>query len=371
VSSAAQLRSTLVADLIRSGDLVSPECIDAFLAVPRHVFVPRFFLDQREVSISADPKLNREWLELVYSDEPLLTQVGGSSQWLSSSSQPSLMAAMLEALQLSGKGRVLEIGTGTGYNAALLCEIVGDTRVTSVDIDEELITSARRRLASAGYRPTLVALDGAEGFPERSPYDRIIATCSVDRVPSPWLSQTAEEGLILVNLYRDLGGGAIAKLQVTEKEASGHFVSFSGGYMPSRAYTMTNAFDLYESRNESNPTQRPTRIGVDVFNNDSFGMFAALRMTAHRLTVTPEEEPEQLWLLSPDGSWACHTDGPTGPLVTQGGPARLWDTLESAYTDWTSLGSPPRESFGLTVTQTGEHTLWYDSPSGPSWTLVT
>ncbi|QYN32955.1 methyltransferase domain-containing protein [Pseudonocardia sp. DSM 110487] len=79
---------------------------------------------------------------------------------------------------------VLEIGTG--YNAALLCHRLGSEAVTSIDIDPELVDAARETLMSVGFTPTLVAGDGADGVPERAPFDRILATCAVPAVPGAW-----------------------------------------------------------------------------------------------------------------------------------------------------------------------------------------
>src|SRR5262249_50607853 len=148
---------------------------------------------------------------------------------------PSLMARMLEALDITGTERVLEIGTGTGYNAALLCEGLDDGgHVVSVDIDGGLVEAARAHLSSLGYAPTVATVDGEAGYPDPAPYDRIIATCSLPRVPVEWIAQTAEGGLILLNLFRDLGGGALALLRVEGGQASGHFLPTYGGFMPTR-----------------------------------------------------------------------------------------------------------------------------------------
>jgi SAM-dependent methyltransferase len=90
----------------------------------------------------------------------------------SSSTMPSLMARMLEALDVRDGHRVLEIGTGTGYNAALLCHRLGPRNVVSIDIDPTLVAAARSRLADLGYHPTLVAGDGTTGAVQHGPYDR-------------------------------------------------------------------------------------------------------------------------------------------------------------------------------------------------------
>ncbi|MGH3930423.1 MAG: methyltransferase domain-containing protein [Pseudonocardiaceae bacterium] len=95
--------------------------------------------------------------------------------------------------------RALEIGTGTGYQAGLMCHRLGDRNVFSVDIDANLVALAQQRLASIGYRPTLAALDGELGFAEHQPYDHIIATCSVPAVSRSWGEQLAPDGSIIVD----------------------------------------------------------------------------------------------------------------------------------------------------------------------------
>jgi len=134
---------------------------------------------------AAERQQRAHWLAAVYSDESLITKVvhvpsprgSGYQRFTSSSTLPSLMLTMLEALDVTDGCRVLEIGTGSGYNAALLCERLGSELLTSVDVDLELIELAGPRLAANGYTPTLAAVDGAKGYPPRAPYDRVIATC--------------------------------------------------------------------------------------------------------------------------------------------------------------------------------------------------
>lgn len=212
----SSLAGALVDALITDGALRSERWIRAFRAVPRDAFVPCVFVDPQhdgryEPLNGARPGQRHEWLELVYCDEPLVVQVDGAT-WLSSSSQPSLMARMLEALAVTGAERVLEIGTGTGYNAALLCQGLGSGQVTSVDIDAGLVGRARTRLRVLGFQPAVAVADGSQGWPSGAPYDRIMATCSMPSVPAAWISQCASGALIMVNLYRELGGGALALL---------------------------------------------------------------------------------------------------------------------------------------------------------------
>jgi predicted O-methyltransferase YrrM len=136
----------------------------------------------------------------------------------SSSTLPSLMLTMLEAMDVTDNCRVLEIGTGSGYNAALLCERLGGEHVTSVDIDPELVELARERLATNGYTPTLAAVDGADGYPKGAPYDRIIATCSVPAIPPACLTQAAPGGVIMAD----------------DGTATGRFIPGYASFMPLR-----------------------------------------------------------------------------------------------------------------------------------------
>ncbi|HWR47240.1 MAG TPA: methyltransferase domain-containing protein [Pseudonocardiaceae bacterium] len=129
-------------------------------------------------------------MELVYSDTTLITAVADYAERgvripVSSSSKPDLMVRMLEELDVTDGDRVLEIGTGTGYNAALLSHRLGSQNVFSLDVDPALIAAARPRLTRLGYHPTLAAVDGAAGLAGHAPYARIIATCSVPAIPPP------------------------------------------------------------------------------------------------------------------------------------------------------------------------------------------
>lgn len=377
---AAQLRRALVGELVKAGSLHDPRWVAAFEMVPRHQFVPSYLIRQADGTFEpmdgTDPARRREWLEQVYSDEPLVIETDGTFP-VSSSTQPSLMAEMLEALEITGPERVLEIGTGTGYNAALLCAGLGtDEQVVSVDIAVGLVETARRRLAALGYRPTLAAIDGTAGYPNGAPYARIIATCSVPEVPRAWLDQVRDGGLILVNLYRVLGGGALARLHVAGGGASGNFLPYFGGFMPTRTLRRVPASELLGTRRAQgeqatrDEVRRPATFDADVLKDDTFGMLAALRVNAQQLWLIPEDEPEQFWLVDSEGSWAYLTAGAGDDRVAvQGGPLRLWDELEQAYAEWIALGRPPREEYGLTITRNGDHILWHGTPDGPTWTL--
>lgn len=235
------LAATLTDRLTSQGAITEQVWRDVVAAVPRHVFVPTFYGDGEppEVFDAGDAR----WLPQVYSDETLVTQrkeypgQPGFSWSTSSSTRPSLMLRMLHLLDVRDGMSVLEIGTGTGYNAALLCERLGARHVTTMDIDPELTDTARRRLADAGYRPTVVTGDGPGGWPGQAPYDRIIATVAMEQVPYVWVEQTRPGGVILADI-RPRGmtwAGALARLTVTDDGvAQGSLVPCTWGFMSAR-----------------------------------------------------------------------------------------------------------------------------------------
>jgi protein-L-isoaspartate(D-aspartate) O-methyltransferase len=323
----------------------------AFCGVPRQVFVPEYYADTDDGTFAAAADL-----EVIYSDEPLVTQLDPYGVPASSSTMPSLMAAMLDGLEVTGGERVLEIGTGTGYNAALLCHRLGDANVISVDIAADLVEHARARLARLGYRPTLAAGDGADGHPAAAPFDRIIATCAWPRVPAAWLGQVRDGGLILVNLFRGLYGGGLAVLRMQGGQATGGFLPRYGGFMPSRTAPGPGRLphpDLAEG------TRRPTVLGHQALDDDGFALVAALTVDVVRIPRWSADRAEQLWLHAPDGSWACLREDD----VVQGGPVKLWDVIEDTDRRWRAAACPP---VTLTVTSGGDHLARYGDAC---WTI--
>ena len=190
----------------------------ALRGVPRHWFVERFWVGGREYDCETeDGEGWAEALGVVYSDEALITRRDEEGSPTSSASQPSVVAMMLEALDLERGMRVLEIGAGTGYNAALMAEVVGDAGlVTTIDINGDVVAQTRRLLARAGYGGIrVVEGDGALGHAESVPFDRIVATVGCSDVSWAWVDQLRTDGLLLLPL--DYGGAhPLVKLRVVE-----------------------------------------------------------------------------------------------------------------------------------------------------------
>ncbi|MEV4642807.1 ATP-grasp peptide maturase system methyltransferase [Actinoplanes sp. NPDC049548] len=371
----AEERAALTASLYDAGELTDPHLIDAFKGVPRAAFLPAFFVPTPDGRWRAIDSSSAEYLPMVYADTTLTTQLDGKVDpdpaaeprkglGTSSSTQPGLMASMLEALSLTGGERVLEIGTGTGYNAALLCHRLGDRQVTSVEVDQQVTDVARDRLRGLGYLPTVVTGDGAAGWPDRAPYDRVIATASFPTIPRAWVEQTVDGGLIVASLWRDLGGGPLVRLIVQGGQARGHFLAQFGGFMPTREVTMTA--DALSTALGQKGVTRPTRLRGDVLTHPHAGLWIALRVCGVTWTgFTPDGGHEQLWLFAPDGSWAVVEDA--AGTVEQYGTRNLWDEVESVHQQWTDVDQPNRERMGLTVTRNGAHEFWLDDPANIQW----
>jgi protein-L-isoaspartate(D-aspartate) O-methyltransferase len=182
------LRQHLLDQVRKQGAAADPLVVDALRTVPRHLFLPDLRPDQ------------------AYQDEAIVTKRDEGGRPISSSSQPTIMAIMLDQLAAQRGQNVLEIGAGTGFNAALLAHIVGEQgRVTSVDLDEDTVERARENLDAAGCPDVvLVTSDGALGYPDNAPYDRIIATVGVWDLAPAWHDQLAPGGRLVAPL--DLHG---------------------------------------------------------------------------------------------------------------------------------------------------------------------
>ena len=181
---ADHLRDVLVEDLVEQGAISSEAVRQAFENVPRHLFVPR-------VDVAT-----------AFSDQPIFVRWDQGTP-VSSSTQPTIMAIMIEQLGLELGSRVLEIGSGTGYNAAILAHIVGDNgSVITVDIDQDIVDEAAGNLSKTGYdNVKCICWDGFEGFSADQPYDRIIVTVGAYDVSSHWVDQLRDGGIMVVPLW--------------------------------------------------------------------------------------------------------------------------------------------------------------------------
>jgi protein-L-isoaspartate(D-aspartate) O-methyltransferase len=184
-----RLRETLVAQLERAGVLRSPAVAAAMRAVPRHLFLPMVRAEE------------------TYADQAIALKVDGD-EILSSISQPSMIVQMLELLEVRPGDRILEVGTGSGYNAALLSHLAGPAgSVTSIELDPEMYQRASRTLAELGYdRVRVLGGDGAAGSDSAQTYDRAAITARCDDIPSSWWDALRDGGRMVIPLRLPAAG---------------------------------------------------------------------------------------------------------------------------------------------------------------------
>ncbi|APS20325.1 methyltransferase [Streptomyces sp. Tue 6075] len=347
----------LVRDLADRG-LLNGRWLQVFEAVPRSRFVPAAVW--RQFPDRCEPVMGTEaWLALVNSDEPVVTQLddgaeGGPGVATSSNSMPSMVARMLGLLDIEDGQRVLEIGTGTGYVAALLCERLGDDLVHSVELDPVVARQAAEALAQSGYRPQLRVGDGEQPWPGLGLVDRLIATCALRYVPYALLRQVRPGGIVVAPLAREFWSGAMVRLRVQDDGTA--VGPFCGGatYMPMRSHRVP---DLHGVQGKG----RARAAGLDPAEllDLGFALFAGARLPGVRLIHQDTEEGVQVWVTRENGSAATAA---TGDEVWQYGPGFLWEEIEQTWWEYETAGRPDAGQFGLTVTDRRQQ-VWLRDPS--------
>jgi protein-L-isoaspartate(D-aspartate) O-methyltransferase len=356
--------------LVRDTAITDPVWRSVFAALPRHLFVPSYWaLDEYNSPAvlvdGADPGQRAAWLDTVYSDRFLITQWAPGDYdgrpiriVTSSASQPRTVAVMLDRLAVADGHRVLEVGTGTGYNAGLLSARLGDDCVTSVDLDPALVADAAGALAAAGYSPGLFATDGAHGWPGGAPYDRIIATCAVDDIPEAWIDQLTPGGRIVAPLT--FGGALVVLDKIGEAEVRGAVDSFAVYFMPLRA-------SLGQAKPETIAPVLPAAGGIShqgstamdptSLDDPDFQLWLALHLRGvHVATGYRDGRRSNVTVYTSRSQATCLIEPAAGMeslrAVVQYG-SRLWDTVESAWFSWVRLGRPDRSRLRLVARSEG------------------
>ncbi|WP_255308282.1 methyltransferase domain-containing protein [Streptomyces marincola] len=347
---------------------------EAFAALPRAAFLPRVMWPHDQVTDTfatidrtSDPE---GWRAAADADVPIVTQWDDGRHTgpmpgrdaTSSSSKPSLVAAMLATLDAEPGMRVLEIGTGTGWTAALLAHRLGAGHVTSVEIDPRVARAAGSALRRAGLHTRLVVGDGALGAPGHAPFDRIVVTCGMRRVPSAWLRQLRPGGRLLMPwgtpfvLHRD---GLVSLTSRPDGTAAGRFadlVSFM---------RMRSQRDRLPSYPRDLPLHDHESAVWPPGGWAPFPFLAGLRLTDAAYAEQRHEDGRTVWLYDLAGAgWtaAVRRDGVApGVVVRRAGRRPLWEEYTAAHSWWREAGEPGIERFGLTVRPDGSATPWLDA----------
>jgi protein-L-isoaspartate O-methyltransferase len=313
----------------------------------------------------------------VYNDDTLVTRVGAlhadhaqpgdraPGLPTSSSTLPGLIVRMLHLLDPRPGHQVLDVGTGSGYSAALLSHRLGDGRVTSIDVDTYLVDAARERLASFGRSPRLEIRDATGELPDGG-YDKILATVSVRPVPHRWLEALRPGGRIITTIVgtsllvsADMGDDGIARGQILADPANFMRTRQSPDYPP-------RLDQVYDAARDA-PGDDVRRIDgplPDLWTDWSLrSLFELDSPDIENRSATLDDGSEIIWLLGSDGSWA-RAEGANGS-VHQSGPRRLWDDLERVQKRWSDARRFALHELAVTLAP-NRSTL--TSPDG-SWSL--
>ncbi|MCH0543174.1 methyltransferase domain-containing protein [Streptomyces sp. MUM 203J] len=339
-----------------------------WLRVPREHFVPERIW--RQVPTGCVPVTGRDRLALIHSDEPVVTQIDdgrpdGPGIATCSNSKPSMVARMLQLLDVQDGHRVLEVGTGTGHLAALLCARVGERNIHTVEVDSYLAHQAADRLSAAGYQPRVVHVDGEWGLPSAAPYDRIVVTCAVRHIPPALLAQLRPGGILVAPLHRDFWSGALVRMTAGNgATGQGHFEG-GASYMLMRSHRPTRSPAAVD---DSTVRQGATDLAVQELLTLGFALYAGARLPGVRMWHTGRGTGTHVWAQDETGS-AVHVSGRT---VWQYGPRTLWREIEQVHGEYVTLGCPEHGRFRLSVSSAGDRLMLDHPPQAiepAPWTL--
>ena len=190
-------REAMVERQIESRGITDPKILEAFRAVPREAFI------------------SEEYADLAYGDHPLPIEAGQTI------SQPYIVALMIKAAEIKPGDKVLEVGAGSGYAAAVISRIAG--KVVAIERQRELVKIAQQRIARLGYDNVKIDEgDGTRGCPEEAPFDAILAAASGSHLPPQWVEQLAEGGRIVMPVGDP---GWIQKLVKVTKGPGGNLIT--------------------------------------------------------------------------------------------------------------------------------------------------
>jgi protein-L-isoaspartate(D-aspartate) O-methyltransferase len=348
---AKRLRAQLVDNLIAVGAVHDTAVKQAMMKVPRHLFLPGVPLEQAY----ADTAVPTHWENQVA---------------VSSASQPTIVAIMLQQLRSTLGARVLEIGAGTGYNAALLSELAGPTgSVTSLEFDPVIAAEAFDHLLTAGYSDVkVIAADGAAGWQDGAPYDRIILTVGASDIAPAWFSQLRDDGVLVLPLwlgglevsvaFRKRGSALVSESQIPcgfmrlrgEEAGSEEWVSLPNG----RKLFAEHAAELAEPIAKLLSTRPRLRLWL----RPQLPFFQHLGLGGHRLIALYPDRPPKPGhrLVGRRGIYVEDEDGPSlalfavsSPLLLAFGSGTAEHVMMEEYARWQQLDVQPIEQWHITA----------------------
>ncbi len=368
----AQLRQELVISLMNAGVLSSPAIQQAFLAIPREAFVSSFYeqktsrkMEWKQVRI--DQMAPEDYLALIYRDEPLITQIDERGWPTSSSSMPSAMARMLEALDVKSGQRVLEIGTGTGYNAALLTHLTGNPHlVTTIEIDPVLAEQAAKTLQYVVGSGVSVQADNAiAGYQCNAPYDRIIATASSSTLPMAWIEQLRLGGKLVMDLQGSLESGFLVVEKTTEGIV-GRFLEPPLHFMPlateeKASSPISNIAKLLQGPSLESFVLRDDDDFLSMLFDPAFRWFvqwyvSGCQISKRKHIQSDGAEIHILLIIASKNEGIVRLQKRKEEDIWRGeiyGSLSFWHNFQQARKDLLSLGKPDQQMYHLVIDQEG------------------
>lgn len=280
-----------------------------------------------------------------------------------------LLTSMFEALELAGGDTILQVGTDTGYLVALLCHVLSDRAVTSVEQDKAAAFAARTALGAVGFRLTVVTGHELHGWLGHGPYDRVMSLRSPWRLPPAWIAQTRREGRILTPLGAH---GMVFALGVANdlSHATGPALPIA---VPTGAFPLLPPDGTLPALGNGRrlPTSTTGQVWAAshllnlVLADPAFNTLLGLALPHldHYTSVDPHGGAVHVWTdRAQRPSWArLRIDGE----LTHAGPRLLASDLVGLADWWIRAGAPTPDRWGLMVHATGQHTLWLDQPTNP------
>nr|WP_093174008.1 methyltransferase domain-containing protein [Sinosporangium album] len=340
---------------------------DSVASTPRHLLVPRWWAPGPGGRTAQDgPADPRTWARAAYADRTLVTRVGDlhadhakpgdrpQGYPTSSATLPGLVLQMFGHARLHPGLHVLDVGTGSGYGAALLSRFVGDARVTSVDVDPYLTSVATERLEEIGLYPEIVTVD-ATG-PLSSAYDRIVATVSVRPVPPSWLAALKPEGRLVTTITGTSlvivadatpDGGAVGGVA---RDWAMFMATRSGVDYPSGLDELMNIARTAEG-DQVTTGRYPVLELLEAWDVRSM---LEINTPGIEHEYVEDGDTRTALMAHSDGSWArTEQTGQNPPTVHQSGPRRLWDELDRVRDYWLQHGSLPLYGARVRITPDG------------------
>lgn len=340
---------------------------------PRHVFVPTWWEADDGRWELREPVNEEQWFPAAYADRSLITRVGElhadqakpdahpTGRPTSSATLPSLVVSMFQHARIDDGDELLDVGTGSGYGAALAAHRLGEDAVTSIDVDPYLVEAARDRLATIGLHPTVEDIDATGPLPVKAAtFDRIVATVAVRTVPVSWLSSLCTGGRLVTTIAgtsliltaeKRADGAAVGRV---EWDRAGFMPARHGGNYPAGASGLLAAAHDVDGEDV---TTSPYPV-VDVAN--AWDLDSMLGITAPGIEHAYQDDGHRRTavMAHADGSWARATSVDSGrPTIHQGGPRRLWDVLDKLRAYWLQHGELPARGARVLITPDGETRL--------------